>query len=419
MAFLGKIGQCGRATLLERLKTTVIVSSIYNYRNYFPCMKARNAAGHIKELRRFFPIIALTGPRQAGKTTLARGFFPEKPYASLENPDTRWQAESDPRSFLGRFPDGAILDEVQRLPELFSYLQQLVDENQTPGRFVLTGSQQFGLRSKISQSLAGRVGLVHLLPFTVGEWYGKAVPDLDDLMLRGMFPPILDREIPPGIWFPQYVATYVERDVREILPVKDLGSFSRFVRLCAGRVGQLLNLSSLASDCGVTHNTAKAWIDVLEASYLVIQLRPWHENFGKRLIKTPKLYFTDVGLLCWLLGIESAAQLSLHALRGSIFENLVVMEALKQRRNEGKEPNLFFWRDQSGHEIDLLRTDGGGFEAIEIKSGKTVAKDAFKGLEFFRELAGSRLERQILVHGGKDNYRHQEVEVQAFASWIG
>lgn len=209
------------------------------------------------------------------------------------------------------------------------------------------------------------------------------------------------------------------RDVREILPVKDLGSFSRFVRLCAGRVGQLLNLSSLASDCGVTHNTAKAWIDVLEASYLVIQLRPWHENFGKRLIKTPKLYFTDVGLLCWLLGIESAAQLSLHALRGSIFENLVVMEALKQRRNEGKEPNLFFWRDQSGHEIDLLRTDGGGFEAIEIKSGKTVAKDAFKGLEFFRELAGSRLERQILVHGGKDNYRHQEVEVQAFASWIG
>ncbi|MBK9578846.1 MAG: ATP-binding protein [Fibrobacteres bacterium] len=382
-------------------------------------MKPRSASRTLEELGKFFPIVALTGPRQVGKTTLARLQFPEKPYVSLENPDLREQAQTDPRGFLARYPDGAILDEIQRVPELFSYLQQIVDEDRTPGRFVLTGSHQFGLRSKISQSLAGRVGLVHLLPFSTSEWHGADLPKIDDLLFRGLFPPVLDREIPPHVWFPQYVATYVERDVREILSIKDLGTFSRFVRLCAARSGQLLNLSSLAADCGITHNTAKSWIDVLEASYLIVQLRPWHENFGKRLIKTPKIYLTDTGLLCWLLRIESAEHLATHAQRGAIFENWVVMESLKRARNRGAEPNLYFWRDQAGHEIDLLEVEGDHLHAIEIKSGATVPKDAFKGLAYFQELSGDRLSRTTLIHGGDGSYKQSGIDVRSWKEEAG
>ena len=382
-------------------------------------MRQRAVAAHIQELCRYFPVIALMGPRQAGKTTLARFHFPDKPYVSLENPDLLWQAQADPRGFLARFPHGAIIDEAQRLPELFSFLQQIVDDDPTPGRFILTGSQQFGLRSKLSQSLAGRVGLVHLLPFSAEEWYGPDLPSVDETLFRGLFPPVLDRNIPPRIWFPQYVATYVERDIREILSVKDVGAFSRFVRLCAARAGQLVNLSSLASDCGITHNTAKSWIDVLETSYLVVQLRPWHENFGKRLIKAPKLYLTDTGLLCWLLGIESPAHLANHAQRGAVFENWVVMEAFKRARNRGEEPNLHFWRDQAGHEIDLLRVVGEKFHAVEIKSGATVPKDAFKGLEYFRSLAKERVDTLTLVHGGSDSSVIRDANVRSWRDdWL-
>lgn len=377
-------------------------------------MKPRKASQILAELGRFFPVVALTGPRQVGKTTLARHHFSEKPYVSLENPDLQGQAQSDPRGFLARYPNGVILDEIQRVPELFSYLQQIVDEDRAPGRFVLTGSHQFGLRSKISQSLAGRVGLVHLYPFSASEWHGTDLPNLDELLFRGLFPPVLDRDVPPRIWFPQYVSTYVERDVREILTIKDLGSFSRFVRMCAARTGQLLNLSSLAADCGITHNTAKSWIDVLEASYLVVQLRPWHENFGKRLIKTPKLYLTDTGLLCWLLGIESSQQLAIHAQRGAIFENWVVMESLKRARNQGKEPNLYFWRDQAGHEIDLLEVADGKLHATEIKSGATVPKDAFKGLRYFQELSGDQMGSRTLIHGGDGSYVQLGIQVRSW-----
>ncbi len=377
-------------------------------------VKSRKASQILAELGRFFPVVALTGPRQVGKTTLARLHFPDKPYVSLENPDVQWQVEADPRGFLARYPNGVILDEVQRAPALFSYLQQIVDEDRTPGRFVLTGSTQFGLRSAISQSLAGRVGLVHLYPFTTSEWYGTSLPSLDEILFRGLFPPVLDREIPPRLWYSQYVATYVERDVREILSVKDLGTFSRFVRLCASRVGQLLNLSSLAADCGITHNTARSWIDVLEAAYLLIQLRPWHENFGKRLIKTPKLYLTDSGLLCWLLGIENPEHLATHAQRGSIFENWAVMEEVKRSRNQGEEPNLYFWRDQAGHEIDLLRVSGDQCQAIEIKSGATVPKDAFRGLSYFQKLSEGKLDRQTLLHGGEGSYVQSGVEVRSW-----
>lgn len=382
-------------------------------------MREREARHHLQELRRFFPVVALIGPRQAGKTTLARAEFPDKPYQSLENPDVRWQAEADPRGFLARFPEGAILDEVQRVPSLFSYLQQIVDDAPSPGRWVLTGSHQFGLRGHLSQSLAGRVGLVHLLPFTTREWYGASPAGLDALLHRGLFPPVLDRDIPARIWYPQYVATYVERDVREILPVRDIGAFSRFVRMCASRCGQLVNLSSLGADCGITHNTAHAWIDVLEASYIVTLLRPWHENFGKRLIKTPKLYFTDTGLLCWLLGIESPEHLSTHAQRGAVFENWAVAESIKRFRNRGEEPNLHFWRDQAGLEIDLLHVRESRLHAIEIKSGATLAADWFKGLRRFADLAGDSLARRTLLYGGTESHLQQGVEVRAWNSdWL-
>lgn len=382
-------------------------------------MKPRSARAHLQELRRYFPVVALIGPRQAGKTTLARLECPDHPYVSLENPDTRWQAESDPRSFLARFPAGAILDEVQRVPELFSYLQEIVDEAPEPGRWILTGSHQFGLKGRITQSLAGRVGILNLLPFTTAEWYGESLPGLEELLHRGLFPPMLDRDIPARVWIPQYVATYIERDVRDILPVRDLGAFSRFVRMCAARSGQLVNLSSLGADCGITHNTAKTWIDVLEASHLVVQLRPWHENFGKRLIKAPKLYFVDTGLLCWLLGIESPSQLSTHAQRGPIFETWVVSEAVKRARNLGEEPNLHFWRDQAGLEVDLLHVRGDRLHAIEIKSGITVAPDWFKGLRKFEALAGARVERSTLLHGGAESHSHQGVDVRSWKSdWL-
>jgi predicted AAA+ superfamily ATPase len=378
-------------------------------------MNTREAKLHLRKLASFFPVLAITGPRQSGKTTLARNVFGSKPYVSLENPDILWGAESDPRGFLAKYPDGAIFDEAQRFPALFSYLQQIVDKNPTPGRYILTGSRQFDLRSRISQSLAGRVGLIHLHPFATNEWYTTdSLPPLDNILYQGLYPPVLDRNIPPEIWFPQYVATYVERDVRDILPVRDIGAFSRFIRLCAGRVGQLLNLSSLASDVGITHNTAKAWIDVLEASYLIIQLQPWHENFGKRLIKTPKLYFTDTGLLCWLLGIANAEQLSVHSMRGSIFENWVIMDTLKHRRNIGIEPNLYFWRDQAGLEVDLLQIDGTSFVATEIKSGMTLSQDSFKGLKSFAKLAKDRLTGLQLIYGGDGAFTQLGVEVQGW-----
>ena len=266
--------------------------------------------------------------------------FQGKPYVSLEDPDTRLLVESDPRGFLSRFPDGAILDEAQRTPELFSYLQSHVDANLRPGMYVLTGSQQFGLLSGITQSLAGRVGMVQLLPFSFGELLAarKLPVELDDLMFRGLYPPLYDRDFSPGDWFSGYVNTYIERDVRQLIAVRDLSTFQRFLRMCAARTGQLLNLSSLAADCGITHNTAREWLSVLEASYIVYLLRPHFQNFNKRLVKTPKLYFFDTGLAAWLLGIREPGQLVFHAQRGALFENLVIGEFLKARLNRGEPP---------------------------------------------------------------------------------
>jgi len=365
-------------------------------------MIRRDAQQTLLRLARGFPIVAITGPRQAGKTTLARMAFPDKPYVSLEDPDMRTMAESDPRGLLSRFPDGAILDEAQRAPGLFSYLQTLVDSKIRPGMFVLTGSQQFGLLSGISQSLAGRVGLVQLLPFSISELAeARRLPRaLDDLFFRGQYPPLHDREFLPGDWFAGYVSTYVERDVRQLVNVRDLSTFQRFVKMCAARTAQLLNLSSLASDCAISHNTAASWISVLEASYIIHLLRPHYRNFNKRLVKTPKLYFCDTGLAAWLLGIREKSQLAFHAQRGALFETLVVTEYLKGRLNRGEPSNLYFWRDSKGLEIDLLLEEGDALIPVEIKSGQTIAPDFMAGLRKWNVLSGIPERASFLVYGG-------------------
>lgn len=374
-----------------------------------------NRAAHQRLLRLAagFPIVAITGPRQSGKTTLTRMAFPDKEYLSLEDPDIRSLAEQDPRGFLSRLPDGAILDEAQRAPQLFSYLQTHVDAHAKPGMFVLTGSQQFGLLSGISQSLAGRVGLVQLLPFSVSELKAaKRLPSsLDALLFRGLYPALYDRDISPGDWFAGYMTTYIERDVRQLVNVRDLSAFQRFVKMCAARVGQLLNLSSLAGDCGITHNTAASWISVLEASYIIYLLRPHHRNFNKRLVKAPKLYFVDAGMAGWLLGIREEEQLAFHAQRGALFENLVVTEFLKARFNNGLPSNLFFWRDSKGLEVDLVLEEGTELSPVEIKSGQTVAPDFFAGLQKWSALAGRTDRPATLVYGGEREMSRDNVTI--------
>ncbi|MFT4240732.1 MAG: ATP-binding protein [Acidovorax sp.] len=362
-------------------------------------MISRHALPRLLELASYYPIVAITGPRQSGKTTLARAAFAGKPYTSLEDPDVRALAANDPRGFLAQYPDGAIIDEAQRVPEIFSYLQTRVDGERRMGLFVLTGSQQFGLMDGIAQSLAGRVGLLHLLPFAWNEVATHTESRLEDWLWRGAYPPLYDRGIPPHIWFADYLSTYVERDVRRLLQVRDLDAFHRFVLMCAARTGQLLNLSALAADCGITHNTAHAWLSVLEASYLVMRLAPFHRNFGKRLTKTPKLYFLDTGFAAWLAGVRGADELSIGNLRGPLFETWVVGEFVKRRRNALLAEELHFWRDSAGNKVDLLVTRGEDIvAAIECKSGRTVAEDWFAPLSRFAAL--SNTPRRLLIYGG-------------------
>jgi hypothetical protein len=376
-------------------------------------MIKRKAIETILRLCKGFPVVAITGPRQSGKTTLARAVFSDKPYVSLEDPDIRAFADTDPRAFLARYPDGAILDEVQRCPDLFSYLQTIVDQKRRMGLFVLTGSQQFGLRSKITQSLAGRVGMVQLLPFCHGELAeaGKAPADLETAIYAGSYPPLYDREVSPADWHPGYVATYLERDLHQLIQVRDLSTFQLFLRMCAARTGQLLNLSALANDCGITHNTAKAWLSVLEASYIVFFLQPYHRNFGKRLIKSPKLYFYDTGLVSYLLGIRDKAQVTIHSMRGALFETWVVAELVKGRFNRGLQSNLYFWRDSTGNEVDVLAERGEELLPIEIKSGRTLTADSFAALNKWRALAGEIVGSARLVYGGEDSQQRAAVTV--------
>jgi uncharacterized protein len=381
-----------------------------------------------------YPVVTLTGPRQSGKTTLARAAFPRHRYVSLEDPDDGRFAREDPRGFLHQFTGSVILDEAQRAPDLFSYIQTLVDDLDKPGQFILSGSQNFLLLQKVSQSLAGRCAILHLLPFSWSELRGRKpflvgqlgravprvrsgpVPDLMEVLFRGFYPRIHDKGLDARPWLRDYYQTYVQRDVRDVLNVGDLEAFGRFVRLCAGRNGQLLNLSSLGVDCGVTHSTARRWLSILEASFLIHILRPHHRNFSKRMVKSPKLYFLDTGLLCYLLGVRSPSELHSHASRGAIFESLIVSELLKNRLHQGEESDLYFWRDSMGHEIDLLLDLGPSLTPIEIKSGMTVATDFFQGLEYWRKLSGQPDGPGALIYAGDRAYRRQGFVVHPWAA---
>ncbi|OFZ97504.1 MAG: AAA family ATPase [Betaproteobacteria bacterium RIFCSPLOWO2_02_FULL_62_17] len=382
-------------------------------------MLNRDATAALRRLARGFPVVALTGPRQSGKTTLVRATFPGKPYVSLEDPDERGFALEDPRAFLARFARGAILDEVQRAPELFSYLQTRVDERRTAGQFVLTGSQQFGLMASITQSLAGRVGIMHLLPFALAEMKAQGMlgSTLSRVIFRGQYPALISRRVTPPQWYASYVATYIERDVRQLAAISDLAAFRRFLKMCAARCGQLINLSSLANDCGISHVTARAWLTVLEASYIVHLLPPYHVNFGKRLVKTPKLYFYDTGLASYLLDIREARQLETHPARGALFESLLVSEWLKHRFNQALPGNAFFWRDNVGNEIDLLLDHGRSLQPVEMKSGQTPSGDYFAAMHRWLAWAGPRARRPTVVYGGSRSMVRNGVQLLPWNEW--
>jgi len=391
----------------------------------------RTLAAKLRSAARGFPVVSVTGPRQSGKTTLVRAVFPDHEYVSLEIPDQRQFALEDPRGFLGQFDRPVILDEVQRAPDLFSYIQVWVDEH--PGRagwFILTGSHNFLLMERVSQSLAGRCAVLHLLPFSLAELTGGRPLALDTLgtevptnrlraparglfetLFTGFYPRIHDQGLSPRDWLASYYQTYLERDVRAVVNVGDLETFGRFVRLCAGRTGQLLNLSSLASDCGVSHVTARRWISVLEASFIVTLLRPHHENFGKRLIKRPKLYFLDTGLLCYLLQMRSADELFHRAERGAVFESFVVAELYKNFLHRGEPPALYFWRDAGGHEVDVVIDLGARRIPVEIKSGQTVVPSFFDNLRYWRRVSGRPDSPAALFYGGDRAYRRSDVVV--------
>ena len=355
-------------------------------------------------LVRQYPVVTVTGPRQSGKTTLCRKLFPEYNYVSLEKPDIRRRAQNDPNGFLEALRGRAIIDEAQRVPELFSYIQVIVDEAQIPSQFILTGSAQFELLEKISQSLAGRTALLKLLPFSFGEIYkSDDTISIDDVLFKGFYPRIFDQELNPSEALSYYCSTYIERDLRSIINIKDLSRFETFIRLCSGRTGQILNFNALANEAGINHNTASSWISVLEASYLVFRLKPHYNNLNKRLVKAPKLYFIDCGLACNLLDIQNPEHLANHPLRGSLFETLIVSEILKQQLNRSLRPNLYYWRDNVGHEIDLILDFGTTVLPIEIKSGKTITSDFFKNLDYYRKLNSSSA-KALLIYGGDESY---------------
>lgn len=368
-------------------------------------MIPRDLAPHLLTAYKQFPIVGVVGPRQSGKSTLVRDTFVDLPYVNLERPDDREMAIDDPIAFLGRFPQGAIIDEIQRAPQLPSYLQVAVDERGRAGQFVLTGSQHFLMMEQFSQSLAGRIALFRLLPFSLGELYHSALPgDLFSTLFSGFYPRIHDQQIPAAQWLESYVETYVERDVRTLRDIGDLRSFARFLRLCAGRAGGLLNLSSLAHDAGVAVNTAKAWLSVLEASFIVFLLPPHHRGFKKRLVKAPKLHFWDVGLACYLLGIQNPSQLMTHAKRGDLFEGFVVAELLKARHHRRCRWEINFWRDKTGHELDALIEDGERYVPIEVKAGQTLRGEFFRNLDYWIDL--SQLDaRGLLIYGGDEDQR--------------
>ena len=377
-------------------------------------MIEREIAPCLRRLFGQYPFVTITGPRQSGKTTLCRETFPDLAYVNLEAPDQREFAESDPRGFLARLGEGAILDEIQRVPDLLSYLQVIADDKGRNGLFVLTGSEHFKLSEAIGQSLAGRTGLLRLLPFTLAERERTGAGGaLDDILYSGFYPRIYDQGIEPRQALGDYFETYVERDVRRLGEIRNVSNFQRFVRLCAGRVGQLTDLVSLGADAGVSRTTARNWLDLLERSYIAFLLPPFHANIRKRLVKTPKLYFYDVGLAANLIGIERADQVATHPLRGPLFENMVVVEVLKRRFNRGRSSNLSFFRDSRGLESDLLFETGSGLVAVEVKSGATVARDFFASLDSVAK-AVPDVAMKAVVYGGTSRQSRSAGEVVPF-----
>lgn len=366
-----------------------------------------------------FPAIAIMGPRQSGKTTLAKKAFPHLPYVSLEDLSRRAYAQNDPKGFLQSFREGAILDEVQRVPELFSYLQEVLDNSPRRGWFVLTGSQHFLLHEKIAQSLAGRVAYKYLLPFSLQELASVPTPlkTPEEAILKGFYPPVHVEEIDPHEWLKSYISSYLEKDVRLLKNVHDLSTFQTFLSLCAGRTGQLLNLSSISVELGVSHNTVKAWLSLLETSFIIFLLRPHHKNFRKRLVKMPKLYFWDTGLAATLLNIKNEDQLNQHPMKGALFENLIVADLAKQAHHHGEDPQLTFWRDNTGHEIDLIWEGGTTLLPIEIKSGKTIREEWTEPLRFWCKLSGVSPHDAFLIHGGDETQHRKEAHFLSWKQW--
>ncbi len=372
-------------------------------------MIERTVKKHVLRLAKQYPVVTITGPRQSGKTTLCQALFPKKPYVSLENPDNRRLAVKDPKQFLADFPDGLVLDEIQKAPELLSYIQGIVDEQQKEGMFIITGSQQFELMNSITQSLAGRTALVKLLPFSYDEIYGqnKKRQNINKVLFTGFYPRIFDKKLNPTEALSFYTATYLERDVRSIIQVQDLSRFEMFLKICAAQTGQILNLSHLSNECGIAVNTVKSWLSVLEASYIIFLLRPHHKNFRKRLIKSPKLYFIDVGLAAYLLDIQDDKHVKNHPLRGALFETLIVSEILKKRFNSIKTNNLYYFRDNVGNEVDLLMDMGSEVIPVEVKSGQTMNDEFLKGLNYYRSL-NPDVKQSWLIYGGDKCYQEDE-----------
>lgn len=373
------------------------------------------------EMAMKMPIISIMGPRQSGKTTLARSIFPNHHYINFELPENRLRAELDPLQLLKSYPQGLILDEVQRVPELFSFIQVVADEWRENGKFILTGSQNFLLNKQVSQSLAGRVFVSKLMPFSMKEVYlsGEATNNFDRFIFKGGYPAIFDRDIDPSLFFPSYQQTYLERDVLDMISLRNLSNFRRLIGLLAGRVGQLLNLSSLGTELGVDHKTVQSWIAALEASYVIFLLRPYHKNFSKRIIKSPKIYFWDTGLACNLLGIQNEKQVDTHWAKGSLFENLVIGEKAKSYLNQGKEPPLYFWRDSNGVEVDLIVESVEGLEVIEIKSGQTFHRSFLKNIELFGKNASAIQVNAQVIYSGNESWESGGVSIISWQKLIG
>jgi len=374
-------------------------------------MLKRDIETKLKEMATKYPVIAITGPRQSGKTTLCKELFKDYRYVTLENPENKTFAQEDPNGFLEEYNDKVIIDEAQNVPDLFSYIQGIVDESGKTGQFILTGSQNFLLHEKISQTLAGRIYIYHLLPFSYNELKDYYPSDLSSQIFKGGYPRIYDKNIEPEDFFPSYVQTYVERVVRNILNIKNLRLFSSFLQLCAGRIAQLFNSSAIANELGVDHKTIRSWLVLLEASFVIYRLQPWHINFNKRIVKSPKIYFYDTGLACYLLGLRNKEEVNIHFAKGALVENYIITEHIKNTWNKGEPLNSYFWRNSTGHEIDLLVENGKKLKIIEIKSSKTIKQNFFRELSYFEKLASNYKIEKHIIYGGKESRKQFNTQI--------